>query len=482
MQAPTLQRMNSSTSTLSTQPTAAGGHGLTFAMLLLAQALAGLDQTIVATALPSIGRSLQAANGSTWVFTAYLLTATVAVPLYGRLADSLGVRTVLLAALALVLGGSALCAASPDILSLALARALQGLGGGGLMTLTMLAAGELVPSEQRARHFGLLGSAYAVSTLLGPLVGGALLSVASWRWIFVLNLPLLLGALVVLNRRMPAASQRGPRRSLDWAGALLLVVSLVCLVLGTRRGAAGAAPDTTEMAVLLTAALLSGGLFVASQRRSKTPIMPLDLLARRQFARCCAVAIVSGLALFAAVVFAPMVFQAVSGLSPLVSGLHLMPLMLGIAVASALAGRAFGRSAEPSGWAAGALVVTALGFAAMAAAVRMATGGALGVSAGLLPVGAGLGVLFPLVAQFAQRDAPPQQIGAAIAVPTMFRSIGGAVGIALLGGLLSRGMAPALGTGQSLPAALVAGLLPVFGSVAALCALMAAWLLSTRRA
>ena len=410
-----------------------------FAMLLLMLVLAALDQTVVSTALPSIARDLHGVDRLPWVFSAYLLAATVAVPLYGKLADRHGARPVLLVAVALFVVGSALCGASRSMDELVLARGLQGAGGGGFLTLAMTAVVQLFEPQARSRLQGLLGAAYGLSTLAGPLVGGLLVEHVSWRWAFFLNLPAGALALAVLTARFPrsAPPQRTP---LDWAGALLLSGALICVLLATRRGNDFA----VELAALGSALALA---FAWVQTRALSPLLPPSLFARPGFAAAVALAAASGLMLFASVVYLPLYFQTLRGLSPAASGAYLMPLLLGITVASIGCGRVLSATGRVRSLALGACLLAGASFALMGWVLHQAAPPVALLSAVLLPLGLGIGTLFPLVTVVAQTSAPGTLIGIATASPVMFRSVAGAVGVALLSRMLSGGLSgPALGT------------------------------------
>lgn len=417
----------------------------TYAALVTMLVLSGLDQTILSTALPSIARELGGSDRLSWVFSAYLIASTVVIPLHGKLADRWGTRPLLLVATALFALGSLACTLAGTMDALIAARALQGLGGGGLMTLTMLAVAGLFPPEERARRMGLLGAAYGLSTMLGPQIGAALVQALSWHWAFAMNVPIALAAGLVLWR---SALARPVRRgqALDVAGAALLAAGLVALLLATRRDA-GASVQASSAA--LAAMLLAAWFWV--ERRAADPVVPLVLFRDAGFASAAAIGAASGIALFSAVVFLPLYLQTALHLSPSLSALHLLPMMLGITGAARLGGRAL-RAAVPSRrLATGAALTMAAAFAALATVCAFAPGNRWAISACLLPVGSGLGLLFPVVTVVSQRCAPPRHLGIATATPIMLRALGGALGVALLGELFAHRVAAALGpTGAAL--------------------------------
>ena len=447
----------------------------TYAMLALMLALSGLDQTVLSTALPTIVQSLHGQSLAAWVFSAYLMASTAVIPLYGKLADRVGVRPMLLLATGLFTLGSLACALAPSMPLLVAARALQGLGGGGLMTLAMLAVASLYPPAERGRRMGLLGAVYSLSTLVGPLGGALVLQVASWQAAFWINVPCAALAWAVLSRS-PFAAPHGPRHRLDVAGAVLLSAALVALLLATRHDLA---PATVTAAVAIGIGLLLAWAFV--ERHAEDPILPLAMFRRAPFAGTAAISAASGVLLFAAVVFMPLYLQRGLGFGALGSALHTLPLMLGITVGAQVAGRALRGGASLRGLGTVAAASAALAFIGLAAVLQFAHEAAWALAVALSPLGLGLGLMFPLVTVVAQRSALPQQIGIATATPVMLRSLGGAFGVALLGESLARHMAlaPIAGIGShATAAAMAAGL----ATICAWCAATALLALAATRA
>jgi EmrB/QacA subfamily drug resistance transporter len=451
-----------------------------FAALALMLALSGLDQTVLSTALPTIVQSLHGQSLAPWVFSTYLMASTAVIPLYGKLADRAGVRPMLLVSTGLFTLGSIACALAPSMPLLVAARGLQGLGGGGLMTLAMLAVTSLYPPAERGRRMGLLGAVYSLSTLAGPLAGALLLQVASWHAAFWINVPCAALAWVVLRRR-PFGAPHGPRHRLDAAGAVLLSAALVALLIATNHDLA---PATLAAAVASGFGLLLA--WVAVERRAVDPILPLALFRSLPFAGMSAIAAASGVLLFAAIVFLPLYLQRGLGFGPVGSALHMLPLMLGITVGAQFAGPALRGGASIRNLAVVATAAAALGFAGMAAVLDLAHETAWAISLALAPLGLGLGVLFPLVTVVAQRSAPPARIGIATATPVMLRSLGGALGVALLGESLAQHIARAAAAGIGVQAdaatAMAAGVATICWWCAAtgLLALPATWALPQR--
>lgn len=446
--------------------------------LLLLLALAGLDQTLLSSALPIIAADLHGQDQASWVFSAYLIASTVAIPLYGKLADRFGPRPLLLVAGSLFVAGSLTCAASPTMTLLVAARGLQGLGGGGLMTLTLLAVAELFPPEERARRQGLLGAAYGVATMLGPLVGGLLVQQLSWRWSLALGAPMALAAVAVLARARfgQAAAQFKP---LDLAGAGLLASTLACLLMATRKGVAG----TAEGWALLAAAGALGLAFAQVERRAADALIPFALFRDVSFRAAAALSLCSGVALFAAVVFLPMYLQSALGLSPTSSALYLLPLMLGLTVAAIACGRALRAGRSPRRLAMAAALAMVAAFAALAWVFAYAADAAWVYSLAVTPLGLGLGLMFPILSVVSQRSAAPRHVGIATATPIMLRALGGALGVSALGALVSQGMQATVITSRAgFASALAGNLQSVYEAVAlvALAGLLTAFALPRR--
>lgn len=431
---------------------------------------------MLSTALPSIVQSLHGQSLAPWVFSTYLMASTVVIPLYGKLADRVGVRPMLLVSAGLFTLGSIACALAPTMPWLIAARGLQGLGGGGLMTLAMLAVASLYPPAGRGRRMGLLGTVYSLSTLVGPLAGALLLQFASWHAAFWINVPCAALAWVVLQRS-PFGAQHGPRYRLDVAGAVLLSAALVALLLATRQELA---PATLAAAVSAAIVLLLAWLLV--EQRALDPILPLAMFHRPPFAATAAVSAASGVLLFSAVVFLPLYLQRGLGFSVLGSALHTLPLMLGITVGAQFASPALRGGASPRAFGAIAAIAAALGFMGLAAVLQLAHEAAWALALALAPLGLGLGLVFPLVTVVAQRSALPPQMGVATAMPVMLRSLGGALGVALLGESLTQHMARALSTGTASQAEAAAAMAGGVSTICAWCAATALLALAATRA
>jgi EmrB/QacA subfamily drug resistance transporter len=301
---------------------------LIFGALLLVLLLASLDQTIVATALPTIVGDLGGISMLSWIVTAYLLASTVVGPLYGKLGDLYGRKIVLQSAIVIFLVGSALCGISQTMTELIVFRAIQALGGGGLFVVTIAVVGDIIPPRDRGRYQGFFGAVFGVSTVIGPLLGGFFVDNLSWRWIFYVNVPIGLIALAVIA----TAFQTRPdqiKHSIDYLGATLLASGLAAIVLYTSLGGTTYAWGSEQMLALIAAGVVLLAAFVLVEARAAEPILPLEIFRNRIFTVTSAVGFVIGLALFGAVTYLPLCLQDVKGHSPTSSGLLITPMMVG---------------------------------------------------------------------------------------------------------------------------------------------------------
>src|SRR4051812_16124749 len=311
-----------------------------FTALILAMLPAVLDQTILATGLPTIAADLGRLTDVSWVVTAYVIAATASTPLWGKLADRHGHKRLLQAALLAFLAGSAACGAATDIPQLIATRAVQGLGAGGLMTLAMVAVGDLVAPRERGRYQGYIAAAFAAATVIGPLAGGLIVDHASWRWVFYVNLPIGLAAMALINATLPAGEpESSDRRPLDLTGAVLLATVTGTLLLTSLWGGDRYAWDSPAILGLAAATLTAAGALVFRERRAPDPIVPIRLLAARPVAVASAALFLGTAALFAVTVFVPLFLQVATGATPTAAGLLMVPMMLGITISTTLSGR-----------------------------------------------------------------------------------------------------------------------------------------------
>jgi EmrB/QacA subfamily drug resistance transporter len=419
-----------------------------FGALMLVMLLASLDQTIVSTALPTIvGEFGQLAHLS-WIVTAYLLTTTIVTPLYGKLGDLFGRKIVLQSAILLFLVGSVLCGFSQSMGQLIAFRALQGLGGGGLMVTIIAVVGDLFTPRERGRYQGIFGGVFGLATVLGPLIGGFFVEQLNWRWIFYINLPLGFVSLAIIGWAFSAPAPRG-RPVIDVAGALLLAAMLTALILLTSFGGHEVDWRSPEALCLagVTIATLAG--FIAVEQRASEPLLPLHLFGNRVFVIACAVGFIVGLALFGSVTFMPLYLQVVKGVSPTDAGMTITPMMGGVLVTSITSGRVISRIGRyrPFPIAGTALMAVGLGLLAtlgVASTIRAAV-------VYMIVLGLGVGLVMQVLVLAVQNAIDYRYLGVATSGATLFRSIGGSIGTSLFGAIFAAGLA------TNLAAALPAG-------------------------
>ena len=438
-----------------------------FAAVVLAMLPAVLDQTMLATALPVIAGELGRISDVSWVVTAYVVAAAAATPLWGKLGDRLGRKRMLELALTVFVAASALCGAAQDIAQLVVLRVLQGLAAGGLMALAMAVVGDLVAPRERGRYQGYIAATFAVATVVGPLLGGLLVEAASWRWVFLVNLPVGVVALATLHRRLPAPAPESPEHPLDALGALLLAAATTTLMLACIQ-------DGGRAALVAATVALSAAL-VARERRAADPIVPLRLLRTRTVALVSTALFLATAALFAVTVFVPLFLQTTTGATPTEAGLLMVPAMLGITVSTTLAGRRIARTGRYKRYplAGLALMTAALGGLAVLSSdpSRAATG------AGLVVFGLGFGMVTQVLVMAIQNTVERRELGIATATAGFFRALGGAVGAAVLGAVFAAQAGGAAtgpaggGLGRVVRADVVDGVQAVFVVAAPLAAL-----------
>ncbi len=409
--------------------------------LMLTLFLAALDQTIVSTALPTITSDLGGLKELSWVVTAYLLASTASTPIWGKLSDLYGRKLMLQSAVVVFVAGSALAGLSQSMSELIATRALQGLGGGGLMVLVMAVIADLIPPRERGRYTGLFGAVFGLASVVGPLLGGYITEHFSWRWIFYINLPLGIAAFLVLGAVLHLPRHR-EKASIDWLGAGLMVAGVVSLLLVTVWGGQEYPWLSPEIIGLGVFGVLMVVLFVLQERRTTEPIVSMTLFRNRVFTVTSAIGFVTGFAMFGSIIYLSIYLQVVDGSSPTVAGLQLLPLMAGIIVTSIASGRLITRTGRYK-----IFPIIGTGLATVALLMLSQLRGDTPywqIAIAMVILGAGLGNVMQVLVLAVQNSVAPSQIGSATSGSTFFRAIGGSFGTAVFGAVWAARLAAEL--------------------------------------
>ncbi len=402
--------------------------------LMAGMFLAALDQSIVGTALPQIVSEFNSLDKLSWVVTAYLLTSTASTPLWGKISDLYGRRPLFIAAILTFLAGSVLSAMSQNIEQLIAFRAVQGLGAGGLMSLAFATIGDVIPPRERGKYMGYFGAVFGLSSVAGPLLGGILTDGPGWRWIFWINVPIGAAALVIVSLRLKLTHVRRSHQ-IDYLGAATVTAAVTSLLLYLSwSGPGNGWGDGTSLA-LLAAAIVLAVLFVVIELRVSEPIIPMDLFKGRIFSGYAAFAFLLGVAMFGALIFLPLYLQAVKEMSPTESGLALLPMVVGIFAASIPSGQLMSRTGRYKQYPIISAVMVAAAMLMFSTISTTTPYWQLGIY--MFVLGAGLGLSMQIVVTAAQNSAPRKHMGTATSTMTFFRSMGGAIGTALFGAVLT---------------------------------------------
>ncbi len=428
-----------SASAAAAAPTAAppaGGRriGAVFAGLLVAMLLASLDQTIFSTALPTIVGELNGVDHMLWVTTAYLVAATIMMPIYGKLGDLLGRKTIFLAALSVFLVGSIVGGLASDMTWLIIGRAIQGLGGGGLMILSQAIIADVVPVRERSKYMGIMGAVFGISSIAGPLLGGWFTESIGWRWAFWINIPLGLAAIVCAAVFLKLPRHHAKVR-LDVWGILTMAVAVTSIILITSWGGTEYAWDSSTIVTLVVVAVIAAAAFVLAEYRAAEPIIPLSLFKSRNFVLATVAGLVIGVAMFGALAYLPTYLQMVTGVNATESGLLMLPMVVGLMLSSITMGQLASRTGRYKWMPIAGMVVVATALLLMST-LTVAT--SLPVLLGyLFLLGLGIGLGMQILVLIVQNSFPDSQVGTATASNNFFREIGASLGGAVVGSLFT---------------------------------------------
>lgn len=402
--------------------------------LMLAMLLAALDQTIVATALPTIASDLHGLSKYSWVATAYLLTSAVATPLYGKISDMFGRKKIFQIAIGMFLLGSVLCGAAQTMNQLIVFRGIQGIGGGGLMTLALAIVGDVVPPRQRGKYQGYFSGVFAISSVAGPLLGGLFTDHLNWRWIFYINLPLGLLAMAAVATRLHLPVRKSPHK-VDYLGASLLATAVVTLLLATIWGGIDYPWGSATIIGLFATSGISTLLFLWREKFAKEPIIPLRLFRSHIFSVASLLSFLVGIVMFGALIFLPEYQQIVRGDSATKSGLMLLPLVAGIMIASVGSGRLITKTGKYRRYPIAGTALISIAFW-LFSHIAVDTSRVV-LSVWMLVLGLGLGLVMPVLTIAVQNAVDRKDLGTATSAVTFFRSIGSSLGAAIFGAILA---------------------------------------------
>jgi EmrB/QacA subfamily drug resistance transporter len=405
--------------------------------LMLGMFLASLDQTIVATALPTIVGDFHRSDLLSWVITSYLLASTASTPLWGKAGDLYGRKRVFQLAIVVFLVGSALCGASQNMYELIAFRGLQGVGGGGLISLAFAIIGDVISPRERGRYQGYFGAVFGASSVIGPLAGGFAVDNLTWRVIFYINIPLGIVALAITNRflRLPVIKRQV---RIDWWGALLIVAGVSSILLATQSGGQTYPWLSWQIVSMFTLGVLLLIGFVLRERVAPEPILPLELFRLQIFSVTNLISFISGVAMFGALAFLPQYLQLVHGVSATVSGLLLLPLMVGLLITSISSGRYISATGRYRWFPLAGTICVTIGLTLMTRLGAHTSLLVIGVD--ILIFGAGLGLFIQVLTLVVQNAVPVRLLGVGTSSVTFFRSMGGAIGASALGAVLTAGL------------------------------------------
>ena len=416
---------------------------LVFAGLMVTMLLASLDQMIFSTALPTIVGELDGVNHMLWVTTAYILASTITLPVYGKLGDLIGRKGLFIMAIAIFMVGSVIGGLAHNMTWLIAGRAVQGLGGGGLLILAQAIIADVVPARQRGKYMGIMGGVFAISSVAGPLLGGWFTDSIGWRWAFWMNIPL--GILAITSAafflRLPKNTNRNP--SIDVAGISLLAVASTCLVLMTTWGGNTYDWNSPVIIGLILGAIVAGVSFVVVERRAAEPIMPLHLFRQRNFNLTTVVGLIIGVAMFGALAYLPTYLQMVTGANATQAGLLIIPLMAALLITSIVSGQLVSKTGRYKWFPITGMVLVGISLFLLS---TMTPTLAVWIICGYLAImGLGLGMSMQILILIVQNTFPVTEVGTATASNNYFRQIGASLGSAIVGSLFVAKLTQLLG-------------------------------------
>lgn len=406
-----------------------------FAGVLLGMLLSALDTTIISTAMPKIAASLGGVEYLSWAFTAYMLAATISVPIFGKLADIYGRKTFYLLGIVIFLLGSALCGTAQTMMQLVIFRGLQGVGGGMMMSNSQAIVADIFPPAERGKYQGVLGGAFGLASVIGPAMGGFITDNLSWRWVFYVNIPLGILAIIVLWIGIPFTKQDGSQRSIDYPGAALIIAAFTPLLLALSWAGSKYAWKSNMIISLLAFSFLALGLLVFVELKVKDPIIPISFFKNPIFCVGVLSSFLMAIAMFGTIMYIPLFVQGVIGATATGSGAILTPMMLSMVVASAISGQLISRSGKYK-------LLAIAGFSVMLAGMILLSGMGVNTTNGsvvrnMIIMGMGIGLVVPIFVIAVQNAFPHSEVGTVTAFIQFFRNIGGTAGVAILGSLLN---------------------------------------------
>jgi EmrB/QacA subfamily drug resistance transporter len=423
---------------------------LVYCALMLGLLLASLDETILATALPTIVGDIGGLDRLAWVVTAYILAATIGAPLFGKLGDLYGHKRLFQAAIILFLAGSVLCGSCQNMTTLIAARVVQGFGAGGLIVGSQAITGDIVPARERGSYFGYIGATLAIASIAGPVLGGVFVDQLSWRWIFFANLPLGALALIVVEVVLQSPARHVPHR-IDFEGVLLLIAGVGPLTLALTLGGTEYDWGSATIVGLLSVGATMLVLFGLQERRAAEPLIPPSLFRNPAFGAMTGAGFLVNLARWSAIVYLPLYMQVVQGVSPTNSGLRLLPLVAGVLAASVLSGRTITRLGHYKPFTVGGTALIVVGFYLFSRLDTATSGITLTLS--MLVLGAGFGMVLQVFVLVVQNAVGGRDLGVATSTATFFRMMGGSLGVAIFGTIFANRLAywlPRLVPGEGL--------------------------------